>query len=457
VAADPPDPPVVLEPQVFAFAVSLKFLKVPFSSANGAKVTSYKVIRCRIDKPDECVTFTSLEHHFVDSGNALEYTDEKNVAVPLLANTGYSYKISAKNKAGYSLEAVKQVKTMKHTPSHARLCPKNDLKTKINKMHQYDSTIYWNMPQYSNGWDIEGYNIKVYKVVDVGAGCHLQNPLSTKLDLYINTNKLSNPLDATVSFDYEYTIHDLQPGGIFCVSIRAKNKLGYSLSTLSSTVSIFTGKAPPSPICNITYKGSSLSPRQRRTQLKIGFQSPHNNQAKISNYSIAIREQQFSSFTLIATISIGEVGYVVSHLKSSENWKFQGSTVYELDLRATNSEGTSLCCNYPNCSFYNIATDPADVPNRVTNVNITTIWGTGFNISWNEPYDGDASIEKYLIQTTKKNCASSCIKTNTIVRQPNNYFEGGVIQHFTNYLRANTDYTTSIVAMNKVGCSRDLS
>ena len=101
-AADPPDNPVVLEPQVFAFSVTMKFLKVPFSNSNGAKVTSYKVVRCRSDKHDECVTYTSLEHHFVDKGNALEHTDEKNVAIPLLANTGYSYKISAKNKAGYS-------------------------------------------------------------------------------------------------------------------------------------------------------------------------------------------------------------------------------------------------------------------------------------------------------------------------------------------------------------------
>ena len=335
-AADPPDNPVVLEPQVFAFSVTMKFLKVPFSNSNGAKVTSYKVVRCRSDKHDECVTYTSLEHHFVDKGNALEHTDEKNVAIPLLANTGYSYKISAKNKAGYSLETIKPIKTMKHTPSHARLCSIDDVETRMNDKQLYDTNIYWDVPQYSNGWDVEGYKINVYTVLQVGAGCHLQVPTSIKIDLYINKNLLAKPLDAAISFDYQYTIHDLQPGQIFCASVTAKNKLGYSLSTFSSTVSIATGAAPPNPICNVTNLRNSLSPRDRRTQLKVQFESPYNNQAKINNYSIAIRNKELGSFTLIETISIDEVNYVISNLKSSKIWKFQGSSSYELDLRAQN-------------------------------------------------------------------------------------------------------------------------
>ena len=451
VAADPPDPPLFLEPDVFSFSVRIRLLKVAFSNANGAKVTNYKIQRCRNDKPDECVVYTSLVDHFIDKGNSFEFLDSESSDIPLLASTGYTYKISAYNKAGWSTETPKQVTTSKDVPSHARVCSVGDLKNTLNGQHKYDSVVFWKTPQYANGWSVEGYRIHVYSVASNNGGCS-QVSQTVHIDTYQELDAVTKSDDDS-GFDYEYNIFDLLPGKIFCISITAKNKLGYSLQTSASSVLFRTGEAPPDPVCNISDLRSSLTARARRTQLKFRFQSPYNNLADITNYTVSMRSKPSESFRLVKSYNDGEKDNIISHVVSGSQLMLYGSTSYEIDVRSRNAKGLSLCCGHPNCTYTQIMTDPADIPDTVTNVKVLDVWGTGFNASLIEPYDGDAAIQEYTFEVQKVSCTVDCTTAAVKKRDADEYVEGGLANFSMDNLRANTNYSLEIWAKNKVGRS----
>ncbi len=353
-------------------------------ASNGAAVTDFDLRWRACTATDKSCATSPAWGSWTDRGGESTPDTATSATITGLANgTAYQMQVRAAN----SVDESKWSLSTTGLPAAQRpAAPSAPSVTVWNRSLR----ISWTAPE-DNGADISDYDLQYRACTATDKTC-ATNPDWGDWTEWNASNTSIGTMD---------TITGLVNGTAYQVRVRAANSVGESIWSLSSNERIPAVQKPDKP--------DAPTVGVWNESLRISWDAPADNGAAISDYDVQYRACTAADKTCATNPAWGAwTEWNASDDSTTASATITGltnGTAYQVQVRATNSEGDSA---WSASAKGTPAAQKPDKPDAPT----VGVWNESLRISWDAPADNGAAIDDYDVQYRACTAADKTCATN---------------------------------------------